>query len=188
MSEPTKPWDGHGEPPFEPPRRAPNHGKGMAIAAFVVVALAGILIGAALDRYFLFLWRDQPRGIDRRGPNLGFPGGPRGPGRGGGFLGGGPGGAPGGRPGVPPAMSDRLARDLQLSAAQHASIDSLLDRQAERLRDVRERMRPTIDSMIAETEREVKRRLTPEQRTKYQQLLSEMRPRGRGRGERPPIP
>jgi Spy/CpxP family protein refolding chaperone len=78
-------------------------------------------------------------------------------------------------------MTNRMMREIDLSATQQAGIDSLLDRQAAKLREVRERIRPAMDSLIQETEREVSSRLTPEQRTRYEELRREMRPPGRGR-------
>jgi hypothetical protein len=145
----------------------------MAIAAFVTVAFAGVLSGAALDRYVLYLW-----GRPAARPPGGFPGGPRGgPPEGGRF------GGRGGR-GGPPEIP-RLMRALDLSPAQKEGIDSLLDRQGKKLEAVRERIRPEIDSLVKETEREVEARLTPDQRTRYVELRSEMR-RSRGRRGGPP--
>ena len=161
-----------------------------AIAAFVSVALAGVLVGAALDRYVLFLWGARPdRGVaferrggpegnrfDRdRGPGGGGPGGPRG---------GGPGGRRGGRGELGPGP-DFLARELNLSDGQRQAIDSVMSRQAEKLRTARERLRPAMDSVFAETTREIEQRLTADQRTKYRELQSRMRPPGGERG-RPP--
>ena len=154
-------------PSSEPRHRA--GGKVLAIVAFATVAIAGVLSGAALDRYVLYLWgRPGPdRGEfrpDRRG------GGGRGPF---GEL---------GRGLPPPEVNSRLMRDLDLSPTQRAEIDSLLDRQAAKLREVRERVRPEIDSLVAGTEREMSARFTPEQRNRYDSLRKEMRPPpGRGR-------
>ena len=152
------------------PNPEPWHrGKLLAIVAFATVAVAGVLSGAALDRYVLYLWgRPGPeRGEfrpDRRG------GGGRGP-----F-------ADLGRGLPPPEVNSRLMRELDLSPTQRAEIDSLLDRQAAKLREVRERLRPEIDSLLAETEREMAARFTPEQRKRYEELRKEMRPPpGRGR-------
>jgi Spy/CpxP family protein refolding chaperone len=156
-----------------------------AIAAFASVALAGVLVGAALDRYVLFLWsRPNDRGSARFGPpGAGGPEGRFGGPPGGGMRGGGRGGPGGGRgrgdfgPGP-----DFLARQLELSDAQRASIDSVMGRQAEKLRMARERIRPEMDSVFAETTRQIEARLTPEQRTKYRELR--MRGPGGGPGER----
>jgi hypothetical protein len=155
------------EPTLSSSRGPRRHGKALAIAAFATVALAGVLSGAALDRYVLYLW-GRPDAV-ARAP---FQGGRRGPpdGRGG-----------PGRGGPPPEMTNRMMREIGLSATQQAGIDSLLDRQAAKLREVRERIRPAMDSLIHETEREVSARLTPEQRTRYEELRREMRLSGRGR-------
>jgi Spy/CpxP family protein refolding chaperone len=162
-----------------PPKTVPaspswHRGKAMAIAAFVTVAFAGVLSGAALDRYVLYLW-----GRPAAGPPGVFPGGPRdGPPDDGRFRGR---GGRGGPPEIP-----RLMRALDLSPAQQAGIDSVLDRQGKKLQEVRERIRPQIDSLVAETEREVEARLTPDQRTRYSELRSEIRRAGRGRRGGPP--
>jgi Spy/CpxP family protein refolding chaperone len=138
-------------------------GKVLAIVAFATVAIAGVLSGAALDRYVLYLW-------GRPGPERGEFRPDR---RGGGGR-----GAFGeiGRGLPPPEVNSRLMRELDLSPAQRAEIDSLLDRQAAKLREVRERVRPEIDSLVAETEREMSARFTPEQRKRYDSLRKEMRP------------
>lgn len=160
-----------------------------AIAAFASVALAGVLIGAALDRYVLFLWsRPGDRGAmagPRGGPGGGGPDGFRGPG--GGNRGGGRGGPSGrGRGDFGPGP-DFLARELELSDTQRAAIDSVMGRQAEKLRAARERIRPEMDSVFAETTRQIEAKLTPEQRTKYRELRVRGpggEPGGRGRGPR----
>jgi hypothetical protein len=149
--------------------REPWHrGKLLAIVAFATVAVAGVLSGAALDRYVLYLWgRPGPERSefrpDRRGP------GGRGP-----F-------ADLGRGLPPPEVNSRLMSELGLSPTQRAEIDSLLDRQTAKLREVRERVRPEIDSLVAETEREMAARFTPDQRKRYEALRKELRPSGRGR-------
>ena len=159
-----------------------------AIAAFASVALAGVLIGAALDRYVLFLWSQPgdhsammgPRG----GPGSGGPDGRFNRPPGGGSRGGGRGG-PGGRgrgdfgPGP-----DFLAHELDLSDTQRAAIDSVMGRQAEKLRAARERIRPEMDSVFAETTRQIEARLTPEQRIKYRELRVRGPGGERGRGPR----
>lgn len=162
-----------------------------AIAAFVSVALAGVLVGAALDRYVLFLWGGRPdRGaaFDRRGGpdgrsfdrDRGPVGGP------GGMRGGGPGGRSGRGRGEFGPGPDFLARELNLSDDQRRAIDSVMSRQAEKLRMARERVRPAMDSVFAETTREIEQRLTADQRTKYRELQSRMRPPGGGERGRPP--
>lgn len=154
------------------PTPGPWHqGKLLAIAAFATVAVAGVLSGAALDRYVLYLWGRPP--IAR--PD-GFRDGRRG---GGPREGRGPIGGQEGR-GGPPEIP-RLMRALNLSPSQQAGMDSLLDRQAAKLREVRERIRPQIESLLAETDREVAARLTPDQRKQFDELRTEMRRGGRGR-------
>lgn len=151
-------------------------GRAAALMAFAAVGLAGVLSGAALDRYVLFLWRSPDR----------FDGPPRGRGPDGRFIPPGPPGGPYGRgrgPGrgeLGPGGPEFLAHELDLSPEQRASIDSLMARQAEKLRAARERIRPEIDAVASETEHEVERRLTDEQRERYRELRSRMGRRGRG--------
>jgi len=59
---------------------------------------------------------------------------------------------------------DWLARQLQLSPAQRAQIDSLMTRQQEEFRAIREETRPRFDSITARTHRALDSVLSPEQR------------------------
>ena len=66
------------------------------------------------------------------------------------------------RPPFDPAA--HFARELGLSPAQQAKLDSLLARQREDMQRVREETQPRYDSIAARTSREIDSLLTPEQR------------------------
>ncbi len=65
---------------------------------------------------------------------------------------------------------DWLARQLQLSPVQRARLDSLITRQQEEFRALREETRPQFDSITARTRRAVDSLLTPEQRQKMDSI------------------
>lgn len=65
---------------------------------------------------------------------------------------------------------DWLSRELGLSAAQRQRLDSLLARQMEEIRALREETRPRYDSISARTRRAVDSLLTPEQREKMESI------------------
>lgn len=65
---------------------------------------------------------------------------------------------------------DRLARELQLSPAQRAVLDSLMTRQRDEFRALREETRPRFDSITARTRRAMDSVLTPEQRQKMDSI------------------
>ena len=65
---------------------------------------------------------------------------------------------------------DWLSRELGLSAAQRQRLDSLLARQMEEIRALREETRPRYDSISARTRRAVDSLLTPEQRAKMESI------------------
>ena len=81
---------------------------------------------------------------------------------------------------------ERIARELDLTAAQRANFDSITSRSRAQMRELWRPIRPQMDSIreIAKalsdsTHEELKRMLTPAQATK----LDEMRERGRRRAE-----
>ena len=81
---------------------------------------------------------------------------------------------------------ERIARELDLTAAQRANFDSITSRSRTQMRELWRPIRPQLDSIqeIAKalsdsTHEELKRMLTPAQATK----LDEMRERGRRRAE-----
>ncbi|HEY7634801.1 MAG TPA: hypothetical protein VH763_04615 [Gemmatimonadales bacterium] len=121
--------------------------RGRILAALILflVALAGGLTAVALDRLVL---RPPP------GPHFHDFG--RGPG--------------GRAPERERAARDRFAKELGLTSDQRVRIDSLMDRQLKEIRSVREQVQPRLDSIVAQTRREIDTILTPEQRTKAKEL------------------
>ena len=72
------------------------------------------------------------------------------------------------------SMSARIAKELDLTPAQRASMDSLMTRRREQIREVYRPIRPQLDSLdkigraISEsTHAQVRRILTPEQQVKW---------------------
>lgn len=159
------------------------------IAALVMATMfgVGVAAGVALDRRVL-----QPRPalfVDREGPGLPpfVPGAPL-------LL---PGlvGAPGhGLAARPSALLDRFARDLDLTPAQTAAIDSVMRDEFAAVRALRDEMAPRIRAAIDNTRRKIDSLLTPAQRERYHaMLLEQQRPLDRigasrraGRGGGPP--
>lgn len=68
------------------------------------------------------------------------------------------------------AMLHRLDRQLDLTDQQEAEIRKILERRHERLNAQWEAMRPRINAEIQQTNAEIERLLTPEQREKFQDL------------------
>jgi Spy/CpxP family protein refolding chaperone len=119
-----------------------------AVVVLLLVALAGVIAGVALDRL-----RFMPHMFG-------------GPWRG-------PGGHEWGSGGGPPrdrGFRDRFARELGLSPDQQTRIDSIMDRQGRELRTVRGRVQPELDSIITRTRRALDSVLTPEQRKKAEAI------------------
>jgi Spy/CpxP family protein refolding chaperone len=121
------------ETPLAPPARSTRL---LAAGVLVVVALAGMLGGIALDRTVL-----HPRGwAVRSGP-------------------------PRGERGVAPRRpSAMLPPELKLTEAQAVRIDTLVDRQMQGFREIRKSTQPAIDSLMAQTKRSMDSILTPVQR------------------------
>jgi len=144
-----------------PPNREPAPRRGGRLGAVVVlvlVALAGVIAGVALDRLRFI-------------PHM-F-GGP----------GHGPGGhewGPGGGPPRDHGFRDRFAHELGLSLEQQTRIDSIMDRQGRELRAVRGQVQPQLDSIITRTRRQLDSVLTPDQRQKAEEIRKRHpRPPGR---------
>jgi Spy/CpxP family protein refolding chaperone len=110
----------------------------LAVGVILVVALAGIIGGVALDRSVL-----RGRGAD---------------GRFGAMRG-------GDRRTAPRRPSAMLGADLKLTEDQAMRIDTLIERQMRGFRDIRQSTQPAIDSLMAQTRRSMDSILTPAQRT-----------------------
>ena len=87
------------------------------------------------------------------------------------------------RPSFDPGV--RFTRDLGLSPAQQARLDSVLARQREEVQRIRESTQPRYDSIAERTSREIDSLLTPEQRRVLDSIKAG-RPRGGRIGGRPP--
>ncbi len=92
------------------------------------------------------------------------------------------------RPGVrrPPAMVahamlERLDHRLDLTDQQRVQIEAILEKRHDRIHSLQESIHPKVQAEIQQTNAEIERVLTPEQREKFQKLKMRMHPRGRGR-------
>ena len=142
--------------PHQPITRGSGHPRLLAVLVLVAVASASVIGGVALDRLLLL-----PAPFGGR-PGLGGPGGFGGPPG----FGGGP---PRGRepsPEMRRRFSERMAKDLELTPAQQAGVDSVLTRQMDAIRRVTDAMRPTTDSITREAQAAIDSILSPQQREK----------------------
>ncbi len=64
-----------------------------------------------------------------------------------------------------------LTRELQLTAPQRDTVVAIVRRHRSEMRAVYAQIRPQMDSVRARVADDIRRILTPEQQTKYQQLL-----------------
>jgi Spy/CpxP family protein refolding chaperone len=138
---------------------------GLVIGAVVI---ASAIAGAAIDRS-LMMHRPQMRPDGgRRGPPQALEQGRRN------------------------AMLDRMTKELSLTPAQHAALDSIFQRTDSSLRAIRRESQPRIQQIFERSTAEVNARLDPSQREKF----AKMHPKGRpsrdgfrdgdgGRGMRP---
>jgi Spy/CpxP family protein refolding chaperone len=121
----------------------------------VLVFLAGTAVG-------FFLHHAMPR--------RGFPG----------LAIGGP--PPGPPPGVKSWMLERLDRDLELTAAQHARIDTVLTRREADLRALMSEARPRFEAIATRTRAEIQSVLTPAQQEEFAKITQRMDARRARRG------
>lgn len=133
----TTPIESADQTPLAPPARSTRL---LAVGVLLVVALAGVIGGVALDRVVL-----RQRTAEWRG------GPPRG----------------GERRPAPRRPSAMLGADLKLTEAQAVRIDSLIERQMRGFREVRQSTQPAIDSLMAQTRRSIDSILTPAQRAAF---------------------
>lgn len=85
---------------------------------------------------------------------------------------------PGRRDGRSPL--DRMARELDLTAAQRATFDTILENRDKQMRQLFAPVRPTLDSLTQlskvirdSTHQQLRRVLTPEQQTKFDKMHQE---------------
>ena len=71
----------------------------------------------------------------------------------------------------PDAMVDYLARELDLSSAQRDSVRAIFARHRPETDALWARVRPQFDSIKTRMRAEIDAQLTPEQRTRHQQLI-----------------
>jgi Spy/CpxP family protein refolding chaperone len=109
----------------------------LAVGVLVIVALAGVMGGVALDRVVL-----RPRSAEWRG------GPPRG----------------GERSRTPRRPSAMLGAELKLTEEQAVRIDTLIENQMRGFREIRRSTQPAVDSLMAQTRRAIDSILTPAQR------------------------
>ncbi len=127
--------DAADDSPLTPPSRTTRL---LAAGVLLVVALAGIIGGIALDRTVLRQRQADGRGGAMRG---------------------------GERHAGPRRPSDMLGAELKLSPEQAVRIDTLIERQMRGFREIRQSTQPAIDSLMAQTRRSMDSILTVGQRT-----------------------
>ena len=133
------------------PRARAGATRAIAVALVVVIGLAGMGLGFAADRLALHNARNVPH---RPMPATSF----------GSFRG------PGGRDSHRDGMRERLARELDLTPEQQRRVDSIMARQMEDFRRLREAMRPRFDSLLLEAQARLDSVLTPAQRARLKAL------------------
>ncbi len=72
-------------------------------------------------------------------------------------------------------FTERLARDLELTAEQRVKVESLLTRQQEDARAVMREIRPRLDQVTARTQEDLRGILTSEQLQQWDELKRERR-------------
>ncbi len=85
----------------------------------------------------------------------------------------------------PRSPVDRMARDLDLNAAQRAAVDSILEARRKQMRQLFDPIRPQMDSLMKigkvmgdSTHEQLRRVLTPEQRVKFDRMHADAKKRG----------
>ena len=80
---------------------------------------------------------------------------------------------------------DRMARELDLNAAQRAAVDSILEARRMQMRQLFNPIRPQMDSLMKigkvmgdSTHEQLRRVLTPEQRVKFDRMHADAKKRG----------
>lgn len=123
----------------------------LAVAALVGTAVAGILVGAVMDRTLLMWGAPGARGMPL---------------------------AAGGEP--TPEMRKRLARrlasDLNLSDAQRVKVEELMEQQMPRMRATGDSVQAMVERSLAESREQMMKILTPEQQRKFSTILPPGRP------------
>jgi Spy/CpxP family protein refolding chaperone len=131
------------------PRNGTRRARTLALAAVIAALLVGVLVGVALDRAVL-----QHRWWAHR--RFGPPGALM--------------------MGDPRRLSDRIARELDLTPAQRVRVDSIMARRIRDIEQVRQEVGPRVRQIFATTRAEIDSVLTPAQRERMHALF----PRHRG--------
>lgn len=72
------------------------------------------------------------------------------------------------------AMRDRMSEELDLTPAQRAAFDSILDERHHQLVEVMKPVRPRMDSIRMNFRAQLANQLNPEQQKRYFELIAEM--------------
>jgi Spy/CpxP family protein refolding chaperone len=90
-----------------------------------------------------------------------------------------------GHHGPPGSQLDRMARELDLTAAQRAQFDTILEKRRTQMRTLFAPIRPQMDSLMAlgkvigdSTHQQLRRILNPDQQAKFDKLHQEAMKRG----------
>jgi Spy/CpxP family protein refolding chaperone len=147
-------------------RRAPL----VALLVLLATAVAGGVVGVALDRAWLM---------------RGFPGGPGMP----------MGPLPAPTPMMRKQLTDRVAQELELTDAQRTQFEELFDRRSASMRATGDSVQTLLEKWLTETRAQMAGILTPEQQKKFNAMAPFGGRGGRGgrggpggRGLRPPLP
>ena len=140
-----------------------------AVVATVLVlqAILGVVAGIVIDRYAFH--RHHRPAYAMHGPmEGGFPQGHR-------PWDGGPMGGPhmGGHDrefGMRRHMVDHLSDELSLSASQRTRLDSVMERQADAFKKIREETEPKIKALLDSSRAQIDQLLTPDQRARFAKL------------------
>ena len=129
-----------------------NSGRLRAGIVIGLIVVCSALAGAAVERVFTQrMVRHRPGG----------PGGPGGPGR----------GSPQQDSLRRTEMLDRMTKNLSLTPAQRAGIDSVMRRTDSTLRVIRTEMQPRLEQVFQSSRADIGARLTPEQRAKFETTM-----------------
>ncbi len=72
-------------------------------------------------------------------------------------------------------MRARFSEELELTAAQRASMDTILDERHRQISEVLKPVRPQMDSISENARGQIRRLLTPAQQAKFDEMHREMR-------------
>ena len=81
-------------------------------------------------------------------------------------------------------MRDNVAKRLDLTPAQRAVLDSILDDRHKQMVDVMKPMRPKMDSVRQNARTQIRRILTPPQQVEFDALIKEMEADTGSRGDK----